>query len=170
MNNQMSGKLGATGFTLIELLVVVLIIGILAAVALPQYQKAVEKARLTEAITIVRAIANANQVFYMANGRYATKDEISLLDIGFPGEVITEGTDKNRLKTKYFVYSPGGGDTTHIAIGHRINPPSSATNLFYLYVSPADPNRIRCTVVDLTGPVTAVQRKLCNQINTNGTL
>ena len=53
------------GFTLIELLVVVLIIGILAAVAVPQYQKAVEKAQLTEALILGNHFRKLEKMYYM---------------------------------------------------------------------------------------------------------
>ena len=72
------------GFTLIELLVVVLIIGILTSVALPQYQKSVEKARATEAMAYADAFVKAQQIYCMANGQFAELDELTNLDISLP--------------------------------------------------------------------------------------
>ncbi|MBO5911111.1 MAG: prepilin-type N-terminal cleavage/methylation domain-containing protein [Elusimicrobiaceae bacterium] len=88
-------------FTLIELLVVVLIIGILAAVAVPQYQKAVYKARTAEAITMVKALAQAQQVYYLANGDYT--DDLSKLDVEIPaGRNLTNITMETADSNKYY--------------------------------------------------------------------
>ena len=73
------------GFTLIELLVVVLIIGILAAVALPQYVKAVERSRSAEAIQRLGDLATAQQVWYMQHNGYAGATDVANMDISFPG-------------------------------------------------------------------------------------
>ena len=68
------------GFTLIELLVVVLIIGILAAMALPDYQRAVEVSRVGAALAYSKAFRDSVDRYYMAHNRFPASPDV--LDIG----------------------------------------------------------------------------------------
>ena len=72
-------------FTLIELLIVVLIIGILTAIAIPQYQTAVQKSRYATLMPLAKSVKNAEEAILMSNGQYSSKLED--LSITLPGTV-----------------------------------------------------------------------------------
>ena len=78
------------GFTLIELLVAILIIGILAAIAVPQYQKAVEKSIISKMLVSIKVLHEAQQMYYLQTGNLSTK--FQNLDINFPEGTLNSFT------------------------------------------------------------------------------
>ena len=82
------------GFTLIELLVVVLIIGILAAIAVPQYFKVVEKGKASEAMATLDSLRSAQERYLAATGNYFSGTWVN--------SATTAGWDLTIPSMKYF--------------------------------------------------------------------
>ena len=103
------------GFTLIELLVVVLIIGILSAVALPQYQMAVERSRATEALTQMAAVSDALQRYHAQHDAWPSNNAFNKLDVDIP----TYTSDGQTLHGgKHFKITFGSQTSDGVSMAH----------------------------------------------------
>ena len=67
------------GFTLVELAVVVVIIGVLAAFAVPRFMSSVERSKAAEAFNYLAAVQSAQERYHARQGTYA--DDLAVLDI-----------------------------------------------------------------------------------------
>jgi len=101
------------GFTLIELLVVVLIVGILASIAVPQYFKVVEKARVSEAMSLASAIKSAQERYLAGGGTYGT--DFTKLDISYPNMT------SSLITLKYFSASLAQSSGSGNSPGYKLN-------------------------------------------------
>lgn len=126
------------GFTLIELLVVVLILGILAAMAMPQYFKAVERSRMSEAVSLLGSIASAQQRKYLQINQYSAK--YKGLDVAPQGEFnaddntfYTKGSTGNGFEIKLAGtgYTAGQATATRVANGSATGGEGGELNYQY---------------------------------------
>ena len=134
MKNKTSCK---SGFTLIELLVVVLIIGILAAIALPQYQKAVEKSKATQALSLLKTFVQAQNAYFMANGSYAARFEDLAVEMPWTGtdkwKTTNVDTRSNAEWSLQLYQSAEHGNAVYVG---RISGPYKGGGFVYFFDSP----------------------------------
>ncbi len=128
LQHLLSKKKNNEGFTLIELLVVIIIIGILAAIALPSFLNQANKARQSEASTYVGTLNRSQQAYYLENRAF--ESDFDKLEVGLPTqtkdykyaskvtatEAVNSGTpiktDLKGVAGRVYVTTDTGGNAT----------------------------------------------------------
>jgi prepilin-type N-terminal cleavage/methylation domain-containing protein len=116
------------GFTLVELMIVVIIVGILAAVAIPMYQGATERAKASEAVAALGTIRGAMRVYYAEHGTYVNAAFVDNAQVTVSSILDVSDTD---LLGRYFsteCYSFNGAPT---ATAYSIECLGSASTASY---------------------------------------
>ena len=130
-------------FTLIELLVVVLIIGILSAIALPQYQKAVAKAQATQALTMLKSLEQAYKAYYLANGQWATSLDDLDVDIPWTGTTKWRNDFSSPHSTADWSVGlqiiPRGSEKVPVIYVGRLTGPYAGTGFAYFFADWGNP-------------------------------
>ena len=137
------------GFTLLELLVVVLIIGILAAIALPQYSVAVTKSKFAALKSITKSIWESENRFYLINNVY-TRD-LSQLDIDIGGS--GQGVSRRNFDWGYVEVNTTSAGDPYVRCFNN-----STSMLYQLYL----PNKTALCVYD-GSDISSAQYKVCQQ-------
>ena len=114
---------GKRGFTLIEVLIVVIILGILATIAVPQFGAIVEKSRAAEVATNIAAIRTGYEVWRLENdGNFPAYANLAAINVGLDCQITASAR---------WTYATTGGADTYTITATRVGGPNPGTTIIY---------------------------------------